>query len=254
MGPKEIIELIIDVFEGGLSDDPYDPGGRTKYGISQRTFPKLDIKNLTKDEATDIYIEHYYNRYHVDQVPFPTNLHYLDMCITGGGVKALQIACNSLGYPEKLTVDNALGKKTITAMKWLADKSPIEVYMAYFSGRLDHYRGITGRPDSHYRSWMRRMSLLNMEIVKRGYFDKLTSCNCKCSHPSDEIKKVNTPQSEKKHGIIGIEEFFLYSVIDALDHQTNYYDGDKLKYKYKKDWLSKLGDSDVAVFETRRDK
>lgn len=36
-------------------NDPHDPGGATKFGIDQRSHPGVDIKNLTKDQATDIY-------------------------------------------------------------------------------------------------------------------------------------------------------------------------------------------------------
>ena len=41
--------------EGGTIDDPLDPGGLTRFGISQRSYPNVDIKNLTVDQAKDIY-------------------------------------------------------------------------------------------------------------------------------------------------------------------------------------------------------
>jgi lysozyme family protein len=41
--------------EGGYVNDPKDPGGETKYGISKRSYPNLDIKNLTLQQAKDIY-------------------------------------------------------------------------------------------------------------------------------------------------------------------------------------------------------
>ena len=41
--------------EGGLSDNPKDPGGLTKWGISQRSYPHLDIRNLKVEEAVEIY-------------------------------------------------------------------------------------------------------------------------------------------------------------------------------------------------------
>ncbi len=47
-------------FEGGYVNDPTDPGGETKYGISRRAFPYLDIKNLTKAKAIEIYEEKYW--------------------------------------------------------------------------------------------------------------------------------------------------------------------------------------------------
>jgi lysozyme family protein len=36
-------------------NDPNDPGGETKYGISKRSYPRIDIKSLTRDDAKEIY-------------------------------------------------------------------------------------------------------------------------------------------------------------------------------------------------------
>lgn len=41
--------------DGQISRDPHDPGGVTKYGISKRSYPTVDIENLTREDATDIY-------------------------------------------------------------------------------------------------------------------------------------------------------------------------------------------------------
>lgn len=41
--------------EGGYVNDPTDPGGETKYGITKRTYPNLDIANLTTADAEAIY-------------------------------------------------------------------------------------------------------------------------------------------------------------------------------------------------------
>lgn len=51
------------VVEGGYVNDPNDPGGETKYGISKRSYPRVDIKNLTEDDARKIFIEDYFNPY-----------------------------------------------------------------------------------------------------------------------------------------------------------------------------------------------
>ena len=40
--------------EGGLVDDPADTGKVTKYGISQRQYPELDIARLSRDQAVEI--------------------------------------------------------------------------------------------------------------------------------------------------------------------------------------------------------
>lgn len=41
--------------EGGYVNNPADPGGETRYGISKRAYPNVDITNLTLDEAEAIY-------------------------------------------------------------------------------------------------------------------------------------------------------------------------------------------------------
>jgi len=42
-------------WEGGYSNDPEDPGKETNFGISKKSYPGLDIKNLTKEKAREIY-------------------------------------------------------------------------------------------------------------------------------------------------------------------------------------------------------
>ena len=49
-------------WEGGdkYTNDPVDPGGETKYGISKRAYPDVDIKSLTLAEAEQIYYNDYW--------------------------------------------------------------------------------------------------------------------------------------------------------------------------------------------------
>lgn len=48
-------EILIDRNEKGYVNDPDDPGLETKYGISKKTYPALDIPNLSRDEAIENY-------------------------------------------------------------------------------------------------------------------------------------------------------------------------------------------------------
>ena len=47
--------------EGGYVNNPKDPGGETKFGISKRAYPNEDIKNLTRDRAIELYERDYWN-------------------------------------------------------------------------------------------------------------------------------------------------------------------------------------------------
>jgi lysozyme family protein len=46
--------------EAGYVNNPADPGGETKWGISKRAFPDVDIANLSRDDAKAIYRAHYW--------------------------------------------------------------------------------------------------------------------------------------------------------------------------------------------------
>lgn len=266
MNPHDLMEFIIDVFEGGLGNDPYDPGGLTKYGASQRRYPDLDIANLTKEQVIQMFIKDFYNRFEAEVIPMPVRLHYVDMCITGGGVRAMQIACNHLGWVPRLKTDNALGKITKKAFKWVNTLPIRAVYLAYISGRLDHYRCIKGRPDTHYRSWMRRTSIMNMEIAQRlvpgntpdGFFalkkldavplDTRTSMEHKVVMDVDVAPVPSDVVTVPKPKRYGKEQFFLYSTVNAQSDEHNYYDGNKMKAKFGGKWIDMLEINESCVF------
>ena len=46
--------------EGGYCNVQGDPGGETNWGISKRSYPDVDIKNLTKEGAKAIYLRDFW--------------------------------------------------------------------------------------------------------------------------------------------------------------------------------------------------
>ena len=54
--------------EGGYVNDPADPGGETKFGISKRAYPDVDIKSLTRQEAEMIYRRVYWEKAGCDKM------------------------------------------------------------------------------------------------------------------------------------------------------------------------------------------
>ena len=56
------------VNEGGYINDLNDRGGETKYGISKRSYPSVDIKNLTTDDAKAIYKRDYWDKLKADNI------------------------------------------------------------------------------------------------------------------------------------------------------------------------------------------
>ena len=87
----EIIEVVLH-HEGGYVNDPKDPGGETNFGIAKRSHPDVDIKNLTKEGAKEIYKEHYWDRNKVESLSEDLRHIYFDMCVNQGRGRAVKIA------------------------------------------------------------------------------------------------------------------------------------------------------------------
>ncbi len=94
--------------EGGLSDHPKDPGGHTKYGISKRSHPDVDIANLTLSEAQTIYFIEYWAPIHGDLLPIGLDLLMLDCAINQGVKTAIRLLQEALRVP----VDGIIGSRT----------------------------------------------------------------------------------------------------------------------------------------------
>ena len=77
--------------EGGYVNDPHDPGGETKYGISKRSYPHLDIKNLGIMQAYAIYREDYWDAADCDNKPLDVRLAIFDCAVNQGVGAALSL-------------------------------------------------------------------------------------------------------------------------------------------------------------------
>jgi lysozyme family protein len=144
----EIIEVVLE-HEGGYVNDPDDPGGETNFGIAKRSHPDVDIKNLTKDGAKEIYRKHYWDRNKVESLSEELRHIYFDMCVNQGksrAVKILQKATNAKG--AKLEVDGGLGPATIGAIK--KHKPELERVRSY---RVLHYANLVFKKPEQERFW-----------------------------------------------------------------------------------------------------
>ena len=149
---NEIIEKVLE-HEGGYVNDPTDLGGETKYGITKRFYPDVDIKNLTTEQAKEIYKKDYWDKNKVESLPQNLWHIYFDMCVNMGkrtAVKVLQRAANNRG--KDLEVDGGLGPKTIEALNGVE----LDRVRAF---RVKYYVDlITAKPEQEkfYLGWFRR--------------------------------------------------------------------------------------------------
>ena len=72
-------------------NDPDDPGGLTKYGVDQRSHPRVDIRNLTEKQALDIYRNEYWDRNHIDNMPAKLGEAYFNACVNCGAGRAKKL-------------------------------------------------------------------------------------------------------------------------------------------------------------------
>jgi len=106
-------------FEGGYVNDPMDPGGETKYGISKRYNPDVDVANLTVNGAKVIYYNKYWLPMRLDSLESGSVAE--EMFDAGAGpngpgmaIKIAQGAISLLG--RKVVVDGKIGPQTIAAL------------------------------------------------------------------------------------------------------------------------------------------
>jgi len=125
---KKIIGIIINRNEGGAKvvNDPNDKGGLTKFGISQRAYPNLDIKNLTLEQAEEIYYNDYFMK--LPKIVNPNMLYQvLDMSINAGLKTALAL------YKPSMTVDEYKAAR----LKFYSSLSQFPIYKNSWLRRLD---------------------------------------------------------------------------------------------------------------------
>jgi lysozyme family protein len=107
-----IIERIM-LTEGGYVNDPQDAGGETKYGVSKRAHPDLDIKNLTKHEAEQILINDYIVLPGFNDLP---NNSLRDQLIDFGYHSGPPRAIRTLQALLGVRIDGTLGPRTAAAI------------------------------------------------------------------------------------------------------------------------------------------
>ena len=165
---QAFVELIR--LEGGFVDDPQDPGGRTNWGISSRTYPELfaDGRLPTREQAKEIYYRDFWQPLKLNRFRQTVATELFEVSVNAGrrvAVTLLQRALNFLG--EGLKVDGKFGPRTHSSVTIWQD-SNITVLVKAMNGEQYGYfrRVVTARKrrglDSPYRfsaGWLRRVEL-----------------------------------------------------------------------------------------------
>jgi lysozyme family protein len=86
--------------EGGYVNNPLDPGGETNWGISKRSYPDVDIRNLTRDGAKVIYQTDFWNRVNADHLPGSISYQVFDFAVNSGIETAIRYFQRALGVAD----------------------------------------------------------------------------------------------------------------------------------------------------------
>ena len=147
MNFDKAFEIIIG-HEGGYVNDHRDPGGETKYGISKRAYPAVDIYNLTLDQAKLIYKRDYWDAVDAESIPGVARLMVFDCAVNCGVTTAKKLLQRAVGTKD----DGVIGPKTRAAISATPD---IEQRFAGFW--LQYYTDLKGF-DTYGKGWVRRVA------------------------------------------------------------------------------------------------
>lgn len=124
MNFEACVEFVLNL-EGGYVKNPKDPGGETNFGISKASYPHVDIKALTRDDAKAIYKRDYWDDLKLDEVPAAMRLTVFDCAVNQGK----HFATATLQAILNLKVDGILGPKTLAAIQAADQKILHERFM-----------------------------------------------------------------------------------------------------------------------------
>ena len=136
--------------EGGYVNSPADPGGETKFGISKRSYPNLDIRALTLDQAKTIYRRDFWDSIRADDLPPEVRFHIFDARVNSGRGNAVRWLQRAVWVAD----DGILGPVTMRAIA----RCDANALAARVNGiRLDFMSRLSTW-DSFSRGWTRRIA------------------------------------------------------------------------------------------------
>lgn len=143
------IEFVLES-EGGISEDPNDPGGLTNFGISQRAYPAVNIRRLSREDAIGIYKRDYFDAIHGDALPPAIAILLMDTAVNQGVAAAVRILQCAVG----VRTDGVMGPQTLQAV---ASTSLSKLTAELVARRMNTY-GLNPAFTRYGLGWSRRVA------------------------------------------------------------------------------------------------
>lgn len=134
--------------EGCYVNNPSDPGGETNFGIAKRSYPMLDIKNLTRQAAIEIYRRDFWDRVQGDKLHPAVAFQALDAAVNHGIGNSVRWLQRAAGVAD----DGVMGPLTMTV---IGRRDPAYLVLMFNAERLEFYASLKAF-DVFGRGWVRR--------------------------------------------------------------------------------------------------
>ena len=156
-------------FEGGFSDNKNDSGGETKFGISKKSYPEIDINQLTLEKAKDIYYKDFWLKSKCYKIIHPKiAIKVFDISVNTGINTAIKILQRSIrasgGY---LNEDGIIGQKTILYANEINEEVLLSSLKSEIAG---YYRLLIAKNDklkTFEKGWLNRAYADMDSIIKK---------------------------------------------------------------------------------------
>ena len=136
--------------EGGYVNNVLDPGGETNWGISKRSYPAVDIKNLTRASAKEIYHVDFWNRVNGDRLPDGVSYQLFDFAVNSGIEPAVRYFQRALNVAD----DGNWGPVSQSAAD---NATESDMIMSLNAERLEFMTKLVNWPNAS-RGWARRIA------------------------------------------------------------------------------------------------
>lgn len=158
MTRDDILAFVI-VIEGGYVNNPADPGGATKYGVTQRYYDDRkargtvpagypdSVADLTTAQASQLYATDQWVQVRGDDLPPLLQLMAVDCAVNQGGPTACLLLQDAAG----VTKDGHIGPATLAAIHAV---DPVRLLLRFGVARAMRY--IKGNP-LFLLGWIRRL-------------------------------------------------------------------------------------------------
>jgi len=144
--------------EGGYTNHPSDPGGRTNLGVTQRVWEnyvghkvdETEMRSLTKELVAPLYRKEYWDAVHGDQLPSGADYLAFDFAVNAGAFRCIKTIQRALN----ITADGIIGPVTVKAIQ---DTNAEEFIDNFTDAKERFYRGLSNFP-TFGRGWFNRVA------------------------------------------------------------------------------------------------